>query len=364
MRLQCPQCGHTIPGVQERPVGALTCPGCGGSFPVPPEVWRNAVDLSFSSHGEVPTESTQSADSQAELQYIRAGVALVARQQYEQAIEEFTRAIGLNPHSPQAYNNRGYAHVLKKEFSLAIPDFNRAIQLDPGYAAAYNNRASAYLSQQRFELAIRDSDAALALNAGLALAWHTRGLAAACQGRFDQAIIDFDAALRINPALVNVLQNRGVAHLARAHHQQARADFTEAIRLHPGNARAYHQRSLADAALNNPDAALADHLEAIRLGLRVSETYPELVRQSASAAVPLRNGSRQLEQALRGCEASAWKDWTWLRVLAAAHAESVHFLEAIAWIEKALILAPQEGRSLCLAELQEYRKQSASEPEA
>jgi tetratricopeptide (TPR) repeat protein len=346
----------------------LTCPGCGGSFPLPPGVWRTAVDRAFSDLAghSTGTSSQDSAaqpfDSKAELHHIRAGVELVARRQYDQALGEFTQAIELNPLSAQAYSNRGYVHVLKKEFSLAIPDFNKAIQIDPSYAAAYTNRGNAYLSQKRFDLALRDCDAALALNPGLALAWHTRGLAAACQGRFDQAITDFDAALRINPALVNVLQNRGVAHLALSHPGQALADFSEAIRLDPRNPQAYHQRSLAYAALDNPEAAIADHLEAIRLGLRVSEISSEFARQSARAAAHIRDGSRLIELALRGCESSAWKDWTWLRVLAAVHAEAARFREAVAWIEKSLSLAPHDGRALCLSELQEYRKQLPPEP--
>ena len=43
-----------------------------------------------------------------------------------------------------AYYNRGTAYALLRKFKQAIQDFNKAIELNPNYAAAYNNRAYCY----------------------------------------------------------------------------------------------------------------------------------------------------------------------------------------------------------------------------
>jgi Flp pilus assembly protein TadD len=62
----------------------------------------------------------------------------------DNAINNYTEAIKLNPKFAKAYNNRGIAYVGRKQYDLAITDFNKAIELDPKNGKVYNNRAVAY----------------------------------------------------------------------------------------------------------------------------------------------------------------------------------------------------------------------------
>ncbi len=43
-----------------------------------------------------------------------------------------------------AYNNRGAAYAVLGQYQLAIEDYDKAIQLDPDYADPYYNRGAAY----------------------------------------------------------------------------------------------------------------------------------------------------------------------------------------------------------------------------
>ena len=69
---------------------------------------------------------------------------LIAKGDYDRVLQDYTKAIDLNPDDANAYNNSGVAYHLKKEYESAIADYTQAIQLKPDYAIAYNNRGRAY----------------------------------------------------------------------------------------------------------------------------------------------------------------------------------------------------------------------------
>ena len=51
--------------------------------------------------------------------------------EYDRAIEDFDRAIQLDPSNALAHSNRGFAHFFKAEFSGAAADFLRSFELQP-----------------------------------------------------------------------------------------------------------------------------------------------------------------------------------------------------------------------------------------
>ena len=85
-------------------------------------------------------------------------------QEYEKAIEDYTKAIELKPDLAIAYNNRGNAYKGKGEFDVAIQDFNKAIELNPQFTIAYNNRGNAYRDKGEFDVAIQDFNKAIEVN--------------------------------------------------------------------------------------------------------------------------------------------------------------------------------------------------------
>jgi tetratricopeptide (TPR) repeat protein len=101
----------------------------------------------------------------------------VKKGDHDRAIDDFGRAIELNPDSIFILNNRGAAYARKREFDLAIADFNEAIRLDPSYAMTFDNRGVAYAKQGRYERAIEDFDRALQIAPGDAGALNNRKLA-------------------------------------------------------------------------------------------------------------------------------------------------------------------------------------------
>ncbi|SMC62357.1 tetratricopeptide repeat protein, partial [Sporomusa malonica] len=80
----------------------------------------------------------------------------LSKNEYDNAIFAYSKAISLNPQYVEAYNNRGIAYHNKGQYDLAIADYNSAIQLNPQSAEVYNGRGNTYQLRGQHDLAIAD----------------------------------------------------------------------------------------------------------------------------------------------------------------------------------------------------------------
>ncbi len=77
---------------------------------------------------------------------------------YEQAIENYTRAIELDEAFAEAYFNRGVSYYELGRYQDAITDLSQAIRLNPTDDNYYSRRSLAYLFADQLELAQSDQD--------------------------------------------------------------------------------------------------------------------------------------------------------------------------------------------------------------
>ena len=70
----------------------------------------------------------------------------------------------MKPDYPGIYNLRGNMYYKKGQIDKAIDDYTRAIEINPGFATAYYNRGSAYNFEGRIDIASHDYKKALKLN--------------------------------------------------------------------------------------------------------------------------------------------------------------------------------------------------------
>ncbi len=96
---------------------------------------------------------------------------------YEDAINDYTKAIRLKDHYVDAYVSRGWAYVQLERYQNAVVDFSEAIRLKPDESNAYANRGFAYNNLRQFERAIEDCSQAIQLNPDELYAQFNRGVA-------------------------------------------------------------------------------------------------------------------------------------------------------------------------------------------
>ena len=110
----------------------------------------------------------------------------------------------------------------------AIEEFDKAIELDPNLAPAYLNRGYAYSQLGRYLKAIENYDKGINLNPTIALAYDNRGAAHHNMGQILLAIDDYDKALKLDPTLSKVYFNRSIAYSQLGEPEKSNADKTRA----------------------------------------------------------------------------------------------------------------------------------------
>jgi tetratricopeptide (TPR) repeat protein len=162
--------------------------------------------------------------------YNQRGGAYLAKGDYDIAIDDFDKAIRLDPDEVE-YRNRGLAYYFKGDYGRAIADYNEAIRINPKYAPAYSSRGASYNAKGEHDLAITDCIEAIRLDPKNEYARKHRGDAYKAKGDYGRAIADYTDAIRLNPRLIEAFTARGLAYEKIAEPLKARSDFNAALEI-------------------------------------------------------------------------------------------------------------------------------------
>ncbi len=184
---------------------------------------------------------------------------------YEEAIEDYSKAIERNPQFIRAYYNRGVTNRNLRRDEEAIKDYSKAIELDPQFTVAYNNRGLSKHDLGKYQEAIKDYDKAIAINSQPAVAYNNRGLSKNKLGKYKEAIKDYNQAIEIDPEDIAAYINRGNANSSLGKHKEAIKDYNQAIELNPQYAEAYCNRGLSKFSLGKYEEAIKDYDKVLEL---------------------------------------------------------------------------------------------------
>lgn len=285
---------------------------------------RDAPTVSWSFMG-APQDHQAWGDPNAPVDaagFARRGAASVARGALGDAVEDFSRAIGLEPKVAAFWFDRGAAHAVGGDTDLALADFDAGLKLQPDHPHALLARASLEFDAARpaaaeadmaraAGMAKEDSGVGLEVaglyeHAGLYpqsiaaydrwIAGHPRdglmaeALAGRCRARalarteLDLAGKDCDAAVRARRADGQILASRSLAHVARGEFDLAIADADAALKTGDRPFWAFEARGLAELGLGQQQPAAADLAAAADLDAKQAERVRKL--GFATAVIP------------------------------------------------------------------------------
>jgi tetratricopeptide (TPR) repeat protein len=204
---------------------------------------------------------------------VNRGVAYGNLGQWDKAIADYSKAIGINPEYTDGYYDLGVAYGNLGQWDREIACQSKAIEIDPNYMKAYYGRGSAYGNLGQLDKTIADYSKAIGIYPKYTEAYNNRGLTYATLGQMEKAINDFSSVIRFDPNNARAYSNRGIAYAKLGQLEQAIADFSRSIEIQPVNVIAYSNRGISYANLGQLEKAITDFSSALEIDPKNSVAY-------------------------------------------------------------------------------------------
>lgn len=187
------------------------------------------------------------------------------------------------PQAAMAYNYRGLAYQDKSNFPKALDDFGRALELQPDFKLALGNRGLLYGKLKEYDLAIADFSQILRRDPADFSTWNNRGNAYLQTGKFIEALYDFSQSINANDRFFDAYFNRAFCFLAiyeaggdKSYFGNALQDLDKAIEINQRSAKAYNLRGLIKGLKGDLKNSQDDLETAVKYDTAFGEAYNNL----------------------------------------------------------------------------------------
>lgn len=183
---------------------------------------RSLESLKTQSSFQLPQRVSPESQQNVKLaqDYAKQGDKFFTQGCYDEAVQAYDRALQLDSHGVEVWNNRGVVLTKLHRYHEAIASYEQALQLRSEYADAWNNRGVALGKLKYYEAALLSYDRAINLRESYVDAWNNRGFALAQLQRYEEAIDSYQKAAQLNPEFYLVWYNQ-----ARCYGMQNKADL-------------------------------------------------------------------------------------------------------------------------------------------
>jgi len=177
--------------------------------------------------------------------FLERGRAYLHRGDYDLAIADFDRAIGLRPGYSEAYGARGIARYFAADVNAARRDMESALRFESGKGGPDHGIYKLLLGhiafkQERYDDAIQAFGEVIAERPSAALPYHLRALCHIKMNDYDKALRDYDEAVKRDGRDVQFRLGRGKVLHHLGTRDRGLGDITEAVRIQPGSGEAHY----------------------------------------------------------------------------------------------------------------------------
>ena len=309
--------------------------------------WRAWIQTSYWRNSESLWLHTLAVTSENPVAHNSFGILLLRQDRVNEAIDQFQRALNIDPTYGDAHNNLSVALTRKGLPDEAIAHLRMFLTSYPEEAKAHYNLGNALLQKGELNDAIAAYEKALSIQSNYAEARYNLGIAFQQSGRIDEAIAQYQKALQDKPDYAEAYYMLGNNLLVKGRIDEAIESYQQALRIRADYPQVQNNIGLALMQKGRPSEAIAhwektlqirsDFVDALNNLGWVLATYPE---------ASIRNGARAVALAERAYQLSGDKKPAILRTLAAAYAESGRFTEAMDIAQRGLELAKTQGNSV------------------
>ena len=176
---------------------------------------------------------------------------------YDAALDLIAHILELKPNWAPAHMDRGSILMKKGDFQQALEEYGKAISLQSQTPFFYVDRSMAHFKLGNLQAAHTDQDSALSLSEEYALTRAEFNLQV-YDGFLDWAEDYYARALQKRPRSWYAYLGRGDAYRVNNEHDKAISDYTRALEIKPREPRLYLSRGKSYQAKGQIEGAMAD----------------------------------------------------------------------------------------------------------
>ena len=199
--------------------------------------------------------------------WLIAGYVDAHNSDLQKAVDDFTRALQLEPNMAMGYMNRGYVLNDLRMATRAERDFIQAIKLRPNYGEAHLGLAYSYLELRKPRPALKETEKAEELLGESRPIHLAKAESLRQQVMLARAVPEYEAALSSQPDDVPTRLSLADAQYRLGRYEASIASLNEALKYHsPDEPLLYAQMARSYARLQRDPEALKDIETAERTG--------------------------------------------------------------------------------------------------
>lgn len=212
--------------------------------------------------------------------FINQGLNFAQNKMWDKAIEQFQKAIAVQPKNPVAHNNLGYVLSEKGFFKEAFQEYEIALKIKPDYREAQQNMLAGVsqwsqdlIDHGQYSTAEEILKGALARFPNAGEFYYFLGVAYQAQDKFQEALDQWKKAARLKPDSSTAYYVKAIEKLLTKDVKGSIQALNDAIRIMPNNAYAYNMLGILLTQSGKPDEAITNFEAAIKYKPNYVEPY-------------------------------------------------------------------------------------------
>jgi tetratricopeptide (TPR) repeat protein len=182
---------------------------------------------------------TQSKGSLSAYEYYMKGWNAYNEKNYDAALENYEKAVELNPKYVDAFNNIGLIYYAREDYARARDSYLKAVEIDPNYAIGHYNLGLAYYQLKNYAPSMRHYQKSIELRPNYMYAYYGLGLTYYALQNYDKAMEYYQMAIDLDPRYDHVYYAAGLIYNARKQYAEAIRYYEKCLEVNPKYANAF-----------------------------------------------------------------------------------------------------------------------------
>jgi TolB-like protein len=180
--------------------------------------------------------------------------------------------------------------LARQQLEESVTLYERAVELDPEFARAWEGLAAVYSVVESWGIMGRDWDSlamqaakrALELDSGLSTPWAVMGQIAKSHGDYISSMANADRSIQLDPANATNYLWRGIGYSILGFHTESIADFKHCLEIDPAYANCKSHLALAYMIVNENELALSLIEQVAKYGITVLGFHSQFLQRLIS----------------------------------------------------------------------------------